>query len=265
MELGYAPLAYGPEELPRAFEDLRACRYSGVDIVLAKIREVGFKTVRESLRSAQLTPFCVVAGWLDTPETVEMILDKLPSVSELGASTLGFIPPQRHTVETGVFEGWVDRLSSECVDYDIIPLVHHHAGSLIERPAEIGTFLDRKDIDLLFDTGHYQLFEDPVTGLQKFGDRVAHVHLRDVDPAAPREYFETCIKELSSPHPNFDCVTTVYRSFSDLGEGNVPIAGVCEILSDRQYQGTLTIETDNRCQEPLIHAKRNADTVRRYI
>ena len=48
-------------------------------------------------------------------------------------------------------------------------------------PAEIDALLGRSDVDLTLDTGHLVLGGgDPVAGLERWGSRVNHVHVKDV-------------------------------------------------------------------------------------
>jgi inosose dehydratase len=63
---------------------------------------------------------------------------------------------------------------------------HPHTATYIESPDEIAALLDATDRDLVkiaFDTGHVIVGGgDPVEVLRLVGDRLAHLHLKDVDP-----------------------------------------------------------------------------------
>ena len=64
---------------------------------------------------------------------------------------------------------------------------HPHAGTYVETPVEIERLLATTDPDrvgVCLDTGHHIVGGgDPVADLRRLGDRVRHVHLKDVDPA----------------------------------------------------------------------------------
>jgi inosose dehydratase len=64
---------------------------------------------------------------------------------------------------------------------------HPHTATYIESPDEIAALLDATDPDLVkiaFDTGHVIVGGgDPVEVVRLVGDRLAHLHLKDVDPA----------------------------------------------------------------------------------
>src|SRR4029077_11183664 len=63
---------------------------------------------------------------------------------------------------------------------------HPHAGTYVETPDEIERLAASIGADVLpfcLDVGHYTVGGgDPVTALRRFGERVSHVHLKDVDP-----------------------------------------------------------------------------------
>ena len=63
---------------------------------------------------------------------------------------------------------------------------HPHAGTYVETPEEVDRLASSIAADVLpfcLDVGHYTVGGgDPVTALRTYGDRVTHVHLKDVDP-----------------------------------------------------------------------------------
>ncbi len=63
---------------------------------------------------------------------------------------------------------------------------HPHAGTFVETPAETDHLLAATEPDLVplcLDVGHWLVGGgDPVAALRRYGDRVTHVHLKDVDP-----------------------------------------------------------------------------------
>lgn len=62
---------------------------------------------------------------------------------------------------------------------------HPHTATYIEGPEEVAALLDATDPDLVkitFDTGHCVVGGgDPVDFVRRSGDRIAHLHLKDVD------------------------------------------------------------------------------------
>lgn len=112
------------------------------------------------------------------------------------------------------------------------PTFHHHGGSFVESPAEIERLLESSDVGLLLDTGHLALGGgDPVAGLRDWGERVNHVHLKDVREAALRE--------------GGDMLATWRRgTFCELGEGDLPLEAFLAELGEQRYEGWVVIEQD---------------------
>ena len=96
--------------------------------------------------------------------------------------------------------------------------------------------LELSDIPLTLDTGHFALAgADPAEALERFGDRVNHIHAKDVRlevlqrAKAERSVdFETWWADVSCP----------------LGEGNVNLEAFLDVLVTRRYDGWIVIEQD---------------------
>jgi inosose dehydratase len=76
------------------------------------------------------------------------------------------------------------RISEACLDLNVSAVFHHHAGTYIETPNEIERLCASVDSGLLglcLDTGHYFFGGgDPVDAVRVYGDRILHLHLKDV-------------------------------------------------------------------------------------
>jgi inosose dehydratase len=112
------------------------------------------------------------------------------------------------------------------------PTFHHHGGSHVESPAEIERLLEGTDVGLLLDTGHLALGGgDPVAGLRDWGDRVNHVHLKDMR-----------VDELRK---GGDMLAAWRRGvFSELGSGDLELEPFLAELTGMGYDGWLVIEQD---------------------
>lgn len=116
---------------------------------------------------------------------------------------------------------------------------HAHGASYVETPAEIEAFLDRTDpalVGLCFDTGHVALGGgDPAPDLERYGDRIALVHLKDFSPEVVAE------AELHG----WDYPEMVRQGvFPELGQGIVDFPAVLERLRTQDYRGWLVVEQD---------------------
>jgi inosose dehydratase len=119
-------------------------------------------------------------------------------------------------------------LSDVAHETGLIPAVHPHAGTHIESAREIEAAAELAPICL--DTGHLAYARlDPVDWLQRLGDRVALVHLKDVDPDV-----------LERRLPFWDAVAA--GVFCPLGTGVVDLPA----LVPRLPAGWATVEQDRR-------------------
>lgn len=116
------------------------------------------------------------------------------------------------------------------------PVFHHHAGSFVETPAEIGRLLEVTDVGLLLDTGHLALAGgNPVCELQRWGARVNHIHVKDVR----RSSLEQALAD------GVDMPELWRRGvFCELGAGDVDLEEFIAQLAASGYEGWLVVEQD---------------------
>ena len=123
---------------------------------------------------------------------------------------------------------------------------HPHAGTFIETPAEVEELARRLDPDLVgicLDVGHYLVGGgDPVRALRDLGDRVTHLHLKDVDPAV--------LERLRGGALGGFGEAVRARLFTELGAGLLDIDGIVDVLAGRDYDGWLMIEQDSSWGPP---------------
>src|SRR5438876_777760 len=80
----------------------------------------------------------------------------------------------------------IDALGGETLAAGRILAFHHHGGTYVETPDELEQLMAATDpevVGICLDTGHYLMGGgEPVTALRRYGERVRHVHLKDIDP-----------------------------------------------------------------------------------
>jgi inosose dehydratase len=123
---------------------------------------------------------------------------------------------------------------------------HPHAGTFIETADETDRLVAATEpelVPLCLDVGHWLVGGgDPVATLRKYGERVTHVHLKDVDP--------TVLARLRSGElANFGAAVRA-RLFTELGAGLLDLDGCLAALAERDYRGWLMVEQDSSWGPP---------------
>lgn len=114
--------------------------------------------------------------------------------------------------------------------------VHPHFGTVIERAEHVDRFLDGCGHGLCLDTGHLALGgADPVTIAERAGDRVLHVHLKDVDADLGARVRDRTLDYAPAVRRGLYCA---------LGDGSARIADVLALLRGRGYRGWHVVEQD---------------------
>lgn len=118
---------------------------------------------------------------------------------------------------------------------------HPHAGTFVETPAEVDRLLAATDparVGICLDVGHDIVGGgDPVATARALGDRLWHVHLKDVDPSV--------LDGLRVGR--FSGLGHAVREglFTELGAGALDLDGVIDVLIERDYDGWLMVEQDS--------------------
>lgn len=137
--------------------------------------------------------------------------------------------------------------------------VHHHMGTGVQTVEEIDKLMELTDpelVYLLFDSGHLTFAGiDPVPVLEKYIDRIKHIHLKDVRLSVYNN-------EVVPKHMSFlDAVRE--GVFTVPGDGDVDFKPIFDIIEKSRYEGWVVVEAE---QDP---AKANpfeyALKARKYI
>jgi inosose dehydratase len=115
-------------------------------------------------------------------------------------------------------------------------VLHPHYGTEIASPEHVQRFLDGCDTALCLDTGHSMVGGgDPVALTESAAARIRHVHLKDVD----RDLAERVV---SGKLPYEQAVRD--GLFRPLGDGDVDVKRVLEVLDGAGYDGWYVLEQD---------------------
>ena len=131
----------------------------------------------------------------------------------------------------------IERAADRAAEHGVAAVFHPHTATYIENPEEVAALLEATDpvlVRLALDTGHTIVGGgDPVELARAARDRIAHVHLKDVDPEA---LARVRTGELTVEQAWGDGL------FCPFGEGSVDFPAVLSALQG--YDGWAVVEQD---------------------
>jgi inosose dehydratase len=132
--------------------------------------------------------------------------------------------------------GALDRVTGLARERGLAVALHPHHGTVIEGPDDVDELLTRCSVSLCLDTGHLLVGgADPLRVARSASDRIAHVHLKDVDA----ELAEGVRTGKAGYHEAVG--RGMYRP---LGRGDADIAEIVASLERAGYDGWYVIEQD---------------------
>jgi inosose dehydratase len=138
----------------------------------------------------------------------------------------------------------IETLAAE--EYGMAVALHPHAGTLIETAAQVRRALEVVEVGWCLDTGHLLIGgTDPAQFAREHGDRVNHVHLKDVDGGLAADVRAGRRSLLDATKDGL---------FTALGKGDARIAEVMNALQGHGYDGWLVLEQDTANKAPLSRA-----------
>lgn len=131
------------------------------------------------------------------------------------------------------------RIAQACRELGLSAVFHHHAGTFVETPKEVERLCERTDPDLLglcLDTGHYFFGGgDPVDAVRLYGQRIRHLHLKDVQLPV----LETARRDRIGFLEAVRCGV-----FCELGDGAVDLNRVIQDMTAGGYSEWAIVEQD---------------------
>ncbi len=136
---------------------------------------------------------------------------------------------------------------------------HHHMGSMIQDAEDIDWLMEGSgpEVTLLFDTGHLLMAgADPLAVLKKWGDRVHHVHFKDVRP-------EVLNWVRASDRSFLDGVREGVFSVPGDPQGIIDFQAITDQLKVMDYDGWIVVEAeqDPAKAPPFAYSKMGYDHI----
>ena len=253
-----APISWGVCEVPGWGYQLDAGR------VLDEMREVGLAATefgpdgflpadpRAKAETLAAHGLRAVGGFVpvvlhepghDPVPAVEAALDGFVAVGAgtlvLAAATGGHGYDLRPAIDA---TGWrtllanLDHLAGRAAERGVTATLHPHVGTMVERAEEVARVLDGCSVPLCLDTGHLLVGgTDPARLARGATDRIAHVHLKDVDAGLAERVRAGAASYTDAVRAG------MYRP---LGAGDVDIAAIVATLTAAGYRGWYVLEQD---------------------
>lgn len=116
---------------------------------------------------------------------------------------------------------------------------HPHCGGYVETPGEVETFMQGSDPSLLglcLDTAHCTFGGgDPAEAVEKYKDRLWHVHFKDLNPRIDEEAARNSYNYFKSLEEGLFC---------ELGKGSVDFKSIYKTLIKNHYNGWIVLEQE---------------------
>lgn len=269
MRLGNAPVSWGVFEVeglsadvtyPRVMDEIAAAGYRGTELGPWGFYPIEPAALRRDLDRRGLTlASAFVPVDLTDPRLHDRALADALKVAEvlqaLGTTEVILADPMRPSrapvagragpADELSPEGWsalaagLNRIGAALRERGMRAVFHHHGATYVETAAEIDRLLEltRPDlVGLCLDTGHAAYGGvDPVALLERWGDRVGYVHLKDVDPLV--------LQKVRQERLDYEAGVRA-GVFCPLGQGMVDFRRVFEFLRRNGYAGWLIVEQD---------------------
>jgi len=134
-----------------------------------------------------------------------------------------------------VFEG-LGRVDDLAAAHGLTQVLHPHWGTLVEQRDDVWRVLEGSDVSLCLDTGHLTLGgTDPAELARAGGQRIAHVHLKDVREAVAGRLRDGELGTVEAVQAEL---------FRPLGSGDAPVTETIEALEQLGYSGWYVLEQD---------------------
>ncbi|NCD34320.1 MAG: myo-inosose-2 dehydratase [Spartobacteria bacterium] len=284
IQLGIAPIAWTNDDLPelggdvpfeQCVSEMALAGYTGSEVGNKYPKDVTKLKAALELRGLQICNAWFSTHFTSKPleETVAAFIEHRDFLHAMGAKVIGaseqgnsiqgqmdtpvlfnkpiFTEEEWNKVTTGL-----EKLAELAAEKDMFLSYHHHMGTGIQTMEEIDRLMaDTKNVYLLYDTGH-ALYGgvDPLELVNKYADRIIHVHLKDIR--------KDVLKDVSDKKMSF--LNSVKAGvFTVPGDGCIDFKPIFESLAKSGYKGWFVVEAE---QDPAkANSLEYAIKARKYI
>ena len=160
-----------------------------------------------------------------------------------------------------------DLLDKLVAEYGIPIAIHNHGpGATYDKIDDVVKWTrDRHPlIGACVDTGHFlRSDEDPVEAIERLGQRVFGVHLKDAKSIRDKQELERLAREL--PRGRAERLRKEGKLMTILGEGELDVVGCLQALRQHGFDRSLSLEYEENEQNPLSDIEVCLQTVREAV
>tara|TARA_B100001027_G_C16251763_1_gene324783 strand:- start:580 stop:1500 length:921 start_codon:yes stop_codon:yes gene_type:complete len=284
IKLGMSPISWTNDDLPELGGE------TTLETCLSETLEAGFigtelggkfpKNKNELKSVLAKNNLKLISGWYsgtlinnDIEGEIVRITPQLNLFKDVGASVIVYgetfntvqnkieIPlnkrPKLNQYDINEYGIKLTKLAEHCAEQGVPLTFHHHMGTAVESEDEINKVMlsTGKDVGLLLDTGHLYFAEGSYKNiLSKFGDRINHVHTKDIRL--------NILKTINKSKDSFlNCV--LKGVFTVPGDGVIDYEDFISRLFDTGYEGWIVVEAeqDPKKANPLKYAKKGYNSL----
>lgn len=291
IRLGIAPINWCNDDDPnlgkdisfeQCIDEMALAGYSGTELGNKYPRDV--TTLRSALEQRDLQ---LSSSWFSTyftesgqyEKTLSRFLEHLSFMRALGSSFINVcecghaiqgtnLPILSDHIPRFTQEQWsiliqgLHTLGRIAYDFNMKIVYHYHAGTGVFLESDIDFLMTNTSpglVSLLLDTGHATFAGmDPVNLIDKYGDRILYVHLKDIRDDVLRQ---VKIEGLSF----MDAVRA--GVFTVPGDGVIDFIPIWTELQKHCFNGWMIVEAEQDPEKapPLEYAKRAYDYLRSFV
>ena len=267
VKIGISPIAWQNDDLPDLTADYT------MEQALREAREIGYTGVERGRRMPQDTEglrayleandIALCGGWCSgnlmvnsVAEEIEAVKGQVAQFVALNAPCLVYAEcsntvqgdiatpvnnrPKLAREDIRAYAGKLSELAKWMAGQGMVLAYHHHMGSMIEDQGDIDVLMQvsSPEVTLLFDTGHLHFGGADVLGtLDKWGDRVRHVHFKDVR--------EDVTRRVRAENKSFlDAVIAGAFTVPGDPDGTIDFQTVTDALKKMDYVGWIVVEAE---------------------
>lgn len=222
----------------------------------------GSNELKSLLTTSALSVSAVFGGVLDRHQSV--LIEAVRAADILGAQTVFAVAPVSGTVS---LNECIDIVGSACdllKPYGQTMAIHNHAGTFMESIRDshkLCNSINRDNFGLCIDSLHFALFDDEIEKkLDPVLPYIKYVHLKDINKS-PNE-----IASLVPKHTwKWGSLGFLEETYIDLEMGIIDNKAIAKRIKESGYSGWWLPEIERSRIDRLLHAKQNAEIVRRYL